>query len=102
MGFNSGFKGLNKINIHNTSCVLTCESLLLICKLYATLQNKLINNFLLRNEPYPPPPPQKKNKIRALTPPRFQFQLRLASLLKTTQSVRRLAASRTLMGFESL
>ena len=22
---------LNKINIHNTSCVLTCESLLLIC-----------------------------------------------------------------------
>jgi hypothetical protein len=23
---------LNKINIHNTSCVLTCESLLLICK----------------------------------------------------------------------
>ena len=25
---------LNKINIHNTSCVLTCESLLLICKIY--------------------------------------------------------------------
>jgi hypothetical protein len=23
---------LNKINIHNTSCVLTCESLLLTCK----------------------------------------------------------------------
>jgi len=22
---------LNKINIHNSSCVLTCESLLLIC-----------------------------------------------------------------------
>jgi hypothetical protein len=25
---------LNKINIHNTSCVLTCESLLLICRHY--------------------------------------------------------------------
>jgi hypothetical protein len=25
------FVTLNKINIHNTSCVLTCESLLLIC-----------------------------------------------------------------------
>jgi len=29
---------LNKINIHNTSCVLTCESLLLIC----TLGHKII------------------------------------------------------------
>jgi len=25
------FVNLNKINIHNTSCVLTCESALLIC-----------------------------------------------------------------------
>jgi len=26
------FATLNKINIHNTSCVLTCESLLLTCR----------------------------------------------------------------------
>jgi hypothetical protein len=31
MGFNSAFKGLNNVNIQNTSCVSTCESLLLIC-----------------------------------------------------------------------
>jgi len=31
MEFNSGFKVLNKISIHNTSSVLTCESLLLTC-----------------------------------------------------------------------
>jgi hypothetical protein len=30
---------LNKINIHNTSCVLTCESSLLTCKLHQCLFN---------------------------------------------------------------
>jgi hypothetical protein len=43
MGINSAFKGLNKINIHNTSCVLTCESLLLIC----IPPLSLCSNFLL-------------------------------------------------------
>ena len=36
---------LNKINIHNTSSVLTCESLLLTCKRYVLLKWKARNGL---------------------------------------------------------
>jgi len=39
MEFNSGFKGLNKINIHNNSIVLSCESLLLMIVFYILCQS---------------------------------------------------------------
>ena len=35
---------LNKINIHNTSCVLTCESLLLTCS-FIVLESKINANY---------------------------------------------------------
>ena len=38
---------LNKINIHNTSCVLTCESLLLICYQYSLRNNPEERSFHL-------------------------------------------------------
>ena len=67
---------LNKINIHNTSCVLTCESLLLICGLIDWVTNSMDRVLLERLTG-----PQAVNKFPTLyRNPRFNTAFTKACL----------------------